>query len=126
MLHGQVIGLLIRGKTSLLNVAAIFGCCARNNFSDVSVAAREFRLVTEAQPEQIVNHQNLPIAIWSGANADRGNPQLGSDSCTEFPRNRFQNNGERACSFHSASIAQKLVARFFGLALHAESAKGVD
>ena len=120
-----MIGFLIRRKASLLNVAAIFDGGAGNDFSKIRVAACEFRLVAEAQTEQIVNHQNLPIAIRASANADRGNPQLGSDSRAEFPWNRFQNNRERACRLHRARIAHELVTRFFRLALHAESAEGI-
>src|SRR3977135_1488509 len=106
MFRGQVIRLLVRREASLLDVAAIFGRRARDYFSDVRIAPREFRLVAEAQSQQIVDHQNLAIAIRSRANADRGNPQLGRNSRREFPGDRLENDSERPSRFHRARISQ--------------------
>ena len=74
-----MIRLFICWETSLLNVAAIFGGRAGNNFSYVGVAPREFWLMPEAQAQQIIDHQDLSIAVRPRTDTDRGDTQLGGN-----------------------------------------------
>src|SRR6266849_6705400 len=106
MLRREMVRLLVRREASLLNVAAIFSRGAGDDCSNVRVAPRKFRLVAEGQSKQVVNHQDLTVAIRSSAYANRGDLQLGRDSRRKLPGNRFQNDGERAGGFHSACIAR--------------------
>src|SRR5712675_1312810 len=76
----QMVRFGVGRELSLLNVAAIFPCGAGDQFAHFRVVPREFRLVAEAHPQQVVNHQNLSVAIRPRANANRGNSQLCRDS----------------------------------------------
>src|SRR5580658_1832182 len=113
-------------KAAVAHIVAICFRGARNLGAEIGILPREFRLVTNGETDQIVEHENLPIAIGSGADADGGNVELVSNAGGDFTRNGFQHNGKCAGRFDGASVAFELARSVSGFALHVKSTQSVD
>ena len=88
--------------------------------------AGEFGLVALGQTEQVVQHENLTVAVGSGADADGGNAQLIGDSRREFAGHRLQHHGECSGAFHGAGIAFQLARGVGGFALYVKATQRVN
>src|SRR6516164_5741965 len=65
-----------------------------------------------------MKHENLTVALRSGADTNGRDLQLASDHPGCFPGNAFQHNATSSCTFQSKGIVHKLLDRLEGLALH--------
>src|SRR5258708_5476278 len=115
----RAVRLLIRWELPLLHIAAAFRGGLGDPLSHLRVAPREFRGVAEAHPHEVVEHEDLAVAVRPRADADRRNPQFCSDACGHLARNGFEHYGERARGLDGARVAQQLLGALLGLTLHA-------
>src|SRR5712692_4868300 len=69
----SVIGLRIGREAAGANISAIFAHGARDDLAQVGVLPRELRRLVEGKAQQIVQDENLAVAIRAGADADRRN-----------------------------------------------------
>src|SRR6202035_2145562 len=96
----RMIGLIVRWEIAALHVRAIFAYCARDNLADIGVLARKFWCLLEGQAEEIVDDQDLAVAVWTGSDADGGDTQLAGDLRGEFAGDGFEDYREGASCFH--------------------------
>src|SRR5882762_8221708 len=121
-----MVGLAVRREVAAAHVFAVGADRARNHFADIGVFAREFRSLVEGEAKHIVHYQDLAVAVRAGTDPDGGDAQLAGDLRGEFAGHGFENDGEGACGFHGAGVAQQLLGAIGGLALHAVAAQRVD
>lgn len=76
----------------------LFHVCAKvlNGGADVccsiATAANKPVPVSKCRVDQIVQNQDLPVAVWAGPDADCGHGEFDGDGCGHLARNAFQNN----------------------------------
>jgi len=88
-------------------------------------APRELRRTAEAQPHDVVKHQDLAVTLRAGADADGGDRQFFRDQRGQLAGNRFEDNGESARRGDGLRVAEQLLGGLHALALHLESAQQV-
>src|ERR1700688_2041714 len=91
-----MIGFAVGGEGSAAHIVAIAADGFGNSLAEIGVLAREFRRLVESEPEQIVDDEDLTVAVRSSADADGGNTQLACDFRGEFARHGFEDDGESA------------------------------
>src|ERR1700740_1046417 len=82
-LRGMVV-LRIARKTSPAHILTISTHGAGNRLANIGVLPRKFRGLSKGQPQQIVDHEDLPVAVRTGSDADGGNAQLARDLRAKF------------------------------------------
>src|SRR2546430_588875 len=102
---------------------------ARGGFdrlAEFGVLADELGDVVRIQAEDILNDEPLPVAIGSGADADRWDAQRLRHPLAERARDRLQDDGKGARVFQRSRIGEDLLRRLIAAALHPVAAKLVD
>src|SRR5213080_3634387 len=93
---------------------------ARGGFDRVAefgVLANELGDVVRIQAENILNDEHLPVAIGSGADADRWDAQRLRHPLAERARDRLQDDGKGARVFQRSRIGEDLLRRLIAAAL---------
>ena len=91
----------------------------------IGIAAHKLRRRSEGQIHQVVEDQDLSVAIGAGADADRRNRKLGGDLRGNFARNAFKHNAlprrprPSACASARSRCMASAVARLHAVAAHA-------
>ena len=105
-----MIGLLVGREIPGANVRSVFADGARNRLRRRSHSAARISACGPSESDHIVQHQDLPVAVRAGADADRGNVQLARDLRRQFARHGFEHDGKRARRFarraHRAEAAR--------------------
>src|SRR3989442_11287236 len=99
--------LVLRGREGA--AAHVLVELARGGFdrlAEFGVLTDELRDVVWIQPEHVLNDEHLPIAVRSGANADRGNRQRLCHPLAECTGARLQHHGKEARLFQRPAIGQ--------------------
>src|SRR5882724_13229075 len=68
-----VVGLAIRWEGATAHVFAIFAHRAGNDFAEVGIFPGKFWRGAKREPQEIVDHQNLAVALGTGSDTDREN-----------------------------------------------------
>jgi len=68
----RMIRFFVRGKSSLADISAVFRGRAGNHRPYFGIAPRKFWFVAKAHPYEVMDHQNLAVAVGSRSNPDRG------------------------------------------------------
>src|SRR5262249_11964365 len=79
-----------------------------------------------AEAEQIVQHENLAVALGAGADADSGDAEFAGDERRELAGDAFENNGEGPGGFHGSRVANELFGGIGRLAVNFKAAHGVQ
>ena len=82
-------GLWISAATHFIDV--VFRCTT-DRFTELRILFHEGRNKRVKQPEHVITDQHLPVAVWTGTDADRWDFQSGSYGFGNIVRNRFQDN----------------------------------
>ncbi len=122
---GQMIALLVGGEGAALDVFAIVFDGGADQRAGVGVAADEFGRRRKGEADQIVEDENLAVAIRTGADADGGNGQLGGDGGGHFAGNAFKNDCASAGIGQSEGSAWSCEHSIGGAGLHAIAAHAV-
>src|SRR6266851_252777 len=77
-----------------------------NDPLQISVAFDELRSKTVSQAKEIVDHENLPITIGSGTNADSRDWQSVGDFMGQIHRHPFEYDGKRTSLSNRVSVFQ--------------------
>src|ERR1035437_109561 len=125
-LAGKVVALGVVGKSVGRYIVAVVFEGGGEEGSAVGILAREFCLWREGEVEEIVEDQDLAVAIRARAYANRGYATLGSDAGGQFPRDSLEHDGDGTRIFESERIGCKTIHRGEGLALNAISSHAVD
>src|SRR5580704_5492865 len=121
-----MVRLRIGRETAGTHIAAIRLDSARNFAGKIRILARKFRRVADGESNEIVEDENLAIAVWAGADADGWNAELFGDARGEFARNGFEHHGECAGGFNSFCIALKLFRGVCSFSLDVKPAQSID
>jgi hypothetical protein len=123
---GQVIALLVRGEGAVLDVFAIVLDGGADQRAGVGIAAHKLGRRREGQVQQVVEDEDLAVAIGPGADADGGNGQLGGNGRGHFARNAFQHDGAGSGIGQGVRVGLELQDGFGGAGLHAVAAHAVN
>src|SRR6267143_2691142 len=99
---------------------------ARGGFdrlTEFGVLADELRDVVRIEAKNILDDEHLPIAMRSGADADRGNGQRLRHTLAEGAGNRLKHHRKGARVFQRPGIGEDLLCCFVAAALHPIAAK---
>src|ERR1700733_2894308 len=113
----------IRRKAPGAHIAAKFFCSAGNLGGEIDVLPSELRCVAHGEAHEIVENENLHIAIGTRADADGWDAELLSDASGKFARDGFQHHRKRACRFDGSRVALELARSVSGFALNVEAAE---
>jgi hypothetical protein len=80
--------------------------------------------VARVETEQVVPHEHLPVAIRSGADADRRDRQRLGDALRDRCGNGFEDERETAGSLELARVGEELLSFLGGAALRLPSGIG--
>ena len=80
----------------------------------------------EGEVEEVVEDEDLAVAVGAGADADGGDAGLRGDAGGEFAGDAFEDDGDGAGVFERAGVGGEAVDGVEGLALHAIAAHAVD
>ncbi len=108
---GQVIALGVGREGAMLHVFAVALDGGAEERGSVGVAADEFGRRRKGEIHEIVEDENLAVAIGTGADADRRNGERGGDGRGGFAGNAFENDGAGAGVSEREGIGLKLAAR---------------
>src|SRR3954447_13150715 len=121
-----VVGLGVGGEITAADVGAVIAQRGGDGFAKVRVLASEFGRLRESKAEQIVNDEDLAVAIRASADADRGNTEFAGDPGGEVSRDRLKHDRESACGFHRAGVTKQLFGGVSGFALDAIAAERME
>src|SRR5580704_8834422 len=98
---------------------------ARNLGSEIHVLSSELWFVAHGEAHEIVEDENLPIAIGARADADSRDAELLGNPRSKFARHGFQHDRKCACGLDRSRVALELARSVSGFALNAESAERI-
>src|SRR5262245_57044285 len=102
--RSRSVALGIRGEAPRLDVGHVARERVARGGTQLGVAADELRLVTEVEPEQVVRHQHLAVALDAGADADRRDRELARDRGAQACRDALQHEREAAGAFERLRV----------------------
>src|ERR1035437_5777990 len=123
---GEVVALGVAGEFVGSYVVSVVVERGGEKGRAVGILAREFRGWGEGEVEEIVEDEDLAVAIRAGANADGGNAALCCDACSQFARDAFEHDGDGSGIFERLSVGGKTIHCVYGLALNAITSHAVD
>src|SRR6185295_2370473 len=82
---------------------------APDRVSGLGVPPHEARRLAEAEADQVVEHEHLPVAVESRADADRGNLDRGGDLAPQLERDALQNDRETARPLQRQGVVEEHV-----------------
>src|SRR5579872_2671395 len=97
-----------------------------DEFRSIAVAANEFRCGSEGQIQNVVQHEDLAIAIESCADADGWSLHFGGNHGGDFAGHAFEDYAGDASAIEGDGIAHELLDSGKRLALDFVSAHHVD
>ncbi len=109
----------------MLDVFAVVFNSGTEERGGVTVAAHKFSGRCKGEIHEIVEDENLPVAIGTGANPNRRNGQRCGDLCRGFAGNAFKNQSSRACFGKRKGIGPKLARGFSSAGLHTIAAHAI-
>src|SRR6266851_951233 len=121
-----MIRLGIGGESAAANVGAVIANGVGDNFGYVCVLAGELWRLTECEAEEIVDDQDLAIAVRACSDADCRDAQLAGDTRGKISRHGFEHDGECACGFDSAGVPHELFRGVGGLALDPKATQRIQ
>src|ERR1700722_5330661 len=104
--------------------AKVFGS-AGNLGGEIDVLPSELRFVAHGEAHEIVENENLPVAIGTRANANGWDAELLGDASGKFARHGFQHHRKCAGGFDGSRVALELARSVSGFALNVEPAECV-
>src|ERR1700744_5945932 len=122
---GQVITLAVTGICAMFHVFAVLLEGVTHNGCNISVTANEFGRRREGQIHQVMEDEDLTVALRTSADADDGDFQLRSDGWGNFAWNAFKNDGAGPRFRKGASIFAKGLDGLGGVALNLITAHAV-
>src|SRR5208283_4140013 len=115
---GQMVGLLIRRILMGLHVRTKSLNCSSHQRGSFTVAAHKFRRTPEGQIENVVEHEDLAVALGTSANANCGSVNFGRNYACYLPRDTFENQTAHAGAVECVGVAPKLFNPTEVLSLH--------
>jgi hypothetical protein len=106
---GKVIALGVGGETMGGDVVAVLLEGFGEEGGAVGILAAEFCGRTEGEVEEIVEDEDLAVAVGAGADADGGDAAVGGDGGGEFAGNAFEDDGDGAGVFEGDSVGDEAV-----------------
>src|SRR5438105_5308593 len=97
-----------------------------DGIAEFCVLADEFGHVIGRQPEDVLDDEHLGVAVWPGADADRGNGQRFGHSLAQGARDTLEHDGERSRLFEGLRVVEDLLRCFIAATLHPVPAELVD
>src|ERR1039458_8757176 len=125
-LLGQVIGLGVGRITPGLHVVLESNHGIADHGCQVGIATDELGWRRKRQSQQIVEDQNLPIALGAGADTDGRDLQLARDHAGDLARDAFENDTTGASALQGDRVVHQLLDGLQGLALDLVSTHGVQ
>ena len=107
------------GKSTLFHIASPTRDTIANRCFDIGIRADEFWHPIDREPDEIVQHEHLTVALRPGTDADCGHLDGASDCSCHLLRNAFQHHCKRTGAGCRLGIGCELVA----IALHAIAAE---
>ncbi len=93
-------------ETSATYFAAAVRICAPS----VGILPYEFGLVGALeQAEHVVQHEDLPVTVRAGSDADCGDGRRVGDLGGELARDAFEHNAESACLGHGRGVGEQFL-----------------
>ncbi len=123
---GQVIALGISGEGVFFHITAVAINRGPDQSSCVAILADELCRGAEAEIDEVVEDEDLTIAVRSGADANGGDTNLGGDASRDFPRHTFEDQQDSPSSFEGVRVMKEGIDGGNGLALHFIAAHFVD
>ena len=123
---GQVIALFVGGEGAVLDVFAIVLDGGADERAGVGIAADKLGGRRKGQVEQVVEDEDLAVAVGTGANADGGNGQLGGDLRGHFAGNALEHDGAGAGFGQGQRVGLELQHGLRGARLHAVAAHAMN
>jgi len=117
-----MVGFAIRRERPHSHIVTVFAYGTGNDSPHIGVLPREFRHWVKGQPQDVMQHQDLAVAIRPCSDSDRGNAQFTRNLRRQFARHRFQHHGKRAGGFHRSRIADQVFRGIPRFPLHAVTA----
>src|SRR5665213_4192729 len=82
----------------------------------------ELRMKVHVETQQILQNQNLTVAIRARADADLRNPQRSGNALRKRRGNALENHRKRAATLQRLSLTQDVLSALAAAALHPEAA----
>ncbi len=92
----QVVAFRVRRKCPLRHIVAIAFNGGAKERSRVAVLAHELGRLGEAQVDEVVEDENLSVAVGSGADTDGRDGELGGDALGDLARHAFEHDRGRS------------------------------
>src|SRR6516164_11560167 len=117
-----MIAFLVRREGSVLYIFAVMFYGSAEERGRVSISANKFGGRREGEVEHVVKHENLAIAIRTGAYPDRRNRKLRCNLGGHLARNSFEHHNAGSSLGEGTRIGLELGNCFGGAGLHAVTA----
>ncbi len=126
MLLCPVVAFRFAGEIVAFDIGAVAVDRIRDQCRGIAIPAHEFRWRGKGQIDEIVQHQDLAIAVRPGANANGRDVESGGYALRHFRRNSFQHYGESPRYFQGQRIFHQMMDGGKRLALDPVAAHAVD
>src|ERR1051325_11812104 len=84
----------------------------------IAVVPHKFCRSMEGQIQEVMEYQDLPIALRPSTNANRRSTYLGCNQSRDFPGNSFKHNTSHTSAVQCHSVAHELLDIGEGFSLH--------
>src|SRR5258705_1212658 len=121
-----MVGLLIRWILMGFHVRTKSLNRSSHQRGSVTVAAHKFRRRTKGKVENVVEHEDLAVALRTSANANRRSANFPCNHARYFPRDTFEKQAGHAGAVERVSVAPELFNPTEVLSLHLVPAHDVD
>jgi peptidoglycan/xylan/chitin deacetylase (PgdA/CDA1 family) len=121
-----VIAFFVRREGAVFNVVAIVFDGGADERGGISVLADKLGRRGEGEVDEVVEDEDLAVAVRAGADADGGNGQLGGDGGGDFAGNAFEYDCAGSGIGQGESVCLELEHGFSGAGLDAVAAHAVN
>src|SRR5262245_35529322 len=119
--RGSRITLLGRRERACLHRLIEIGNGVEHPLCSIEKWADKLWTKTYGQAEEVLEHEDLPIACHTGADSDRGNVQGGGDFLCQACRDAFEHDRESAEFLEGCCLAEDIPRRAIASALDAKA-----
>src|SRR3990172_6751796 len=111
-IHGLEVlfkAVFFRRKSAALHILPECFHCLERLFLEIRILLYELRREPVEQPQEVVEHQHLAVAVRACADPDGRDMEQTADLLCERGRHGFEHDSEGACVLHCTCISQDLL-----------------